>query len=88
MSVKEHQRPTLGRLVGSNGVTVHAYWIVPADIDQNRHECIPRDFHYDVGNHEDLPGISLRGTLPDFVKSTLGNKMRHNLLHQVVEDCN
>ena len=73
--------------MGSNGIAVHANGVVPADIDQNSHKCIPRDFHYDVGNDEDLPGVSLRGTLPDLVKSTLGDKMRHDLLDQVVKDC-
>lgn len=83
---QEHERSTLGRLVGSNGITVHANGVIPADIDQTRHECIPWDLHYNVGNYEDLPGVSLRGTLANLVEGTLGDKMRHNLLDQVIED--
>lgn len=64
----------------------HADWVVPTHENDKGHECLPRYFDDDVGQHESLPRVSLCRALSHFVQSTLRHKVRHDLLHKLTKD--
>ena len=73
-------------LVGGDGVAVHADRVVEGEVDDGGHEGVPGEFDDDVGEHEDLPGVSFRGPLARFVEGPLGDKVGEHLLEELAED--
>ena len=84
---QEHQRSSFGNLICLYRILAETDGVIPAHKDEHSHEGVPRDLDKDVGQNEDFPGIGLGGTFSDFVKGALGDKVWHDLLAKVGEDC-
>ena len=67
-------------------VSIKADGIIEAKEYDDCHERVPRQLDKDVGKHEGLPAVGLAGSFTDFVESSLGHEVRHDLLHKLSED--
>lgn len=68
------------------GIVIESDWIIEAEEDDDRHECVPGQFHQNVCCHKCLPAVSLRWPLSDFIERTLRNEVRHDLLRKLTKD--
>lgn len=76
---QQHKPCALGCGVGILCVSIEADGVVPADEDEDGHECVPGELDEDVGEHEDGPGVGLCGSFAGFVERALGDEVGEHL---------
>jgi len=82
---EEHESAAFSDCVSRGGVVVKSYRIVPSYKDKEAHEGVPGQFDDDICEDEDLPRVGFGGPLAHFVKGTLSDEVRHDLLDKIAE---
>lgn len=71
--------------VGGDGISVVSDGVVPAEEEDGTDKDRPEDLDEDVRQDKDLPRVYFRWSFSDFVQTSLGDELRHDLLNQLTE---
>ena len=83
--VQPHERTSFVDGIGGDSVSVVSDWVVPTEEQDRADKDRPKYFDQDVREDKDLPRVYLGGSFSNFVQTSLGDELRHDLLNELRE---